>query len=228
MISSLLTKLLKKYVPFIWTEKCQESFETLKKILTGAPVLVQPESVKEYALYSDAPHNSLGCVLMQEGKENVVADALTRKTFTALRTLNVCLSLKENDALLVELRIKSMLLDRIKEIEKKDGRCLERISQVEKGKENVVVDAPSRKTFVALQTLNACLSLKENGALLVELRINLMLLDRIKERREMLGKDYTSGNGETKDLEVKSDGCLHYRGRICILHDDELKKYIIS
>ncbi|XP_039057952.1 uncharacterized protein LOC120201406 [Hibiscus syriacus] len=40
MIASPLTKLLIKDVSFTWTEKCQGSFEYLKKILTEAPVLV--------------------------------------------------------------------------------------------------------------------------------------------------------------------------------------------
>ncbi|KAA3465540.1 DNA/RNA polymerases superfamily protein [Gossypium australe] len=37
-------------------------------LLTEAPVLVQPESGKEFVVFSDASLNGLGCVLMQEGK----------------------------------------------------------------------------------------------------------------------------------------------------------------
>ncbi|KAG8481375.1 hypothetical protein CXB51_026155 [Gossypium anomalum] len=40
----------------------------LEDLLTEAPVLVQPESGKEFVIYSDASLNSLGYVLMQEGK----------------------------------------------------------------------------------------------------------------------------------------------------------------
>ncbi|KAA3473766.1 DNA/RNA polymerases superfamily protein [Gossypium australe] len=57
-----------KDVKFEWSEKCQQSFDQLKALLTEAPVLVQPESGKEFVIYSDASLNSLGCVLMQEGK----------------------------------------------------------------------------------------------------------------------------------------------------------------
>ena len=63
-----MTRLLWKDVKFEWTEECQQSFEELKKLLTEAPVLVQPESGKEFVVYSDASLNGLGCVLMQEGK----------------------------------------------------------------------------------------------------------------------------------------------------------------
>ena len=68
VIASSLTKLLRKGVKFVWDEKCQSSFDQLKKILVEAPVLTQPTSGREYALYSDALKIGLGCVLMQDGK----------------------------------------------------------------------------------------------------------------------------------------------------------------
>ena len=45
-------------------DKCQSSFEQLKKILVKASVLTQPTSGREYAMYSDASKIGLGCVLM--------------------------------------------------------------------------------------------------------------------------------------------------------------------
>ena len=68
IIESSLTKLLRKGVKFVWDDKCQSSFDQLKKILVEAPVLTQPTSGREYALYSDASNIGLGCVLMQDGK----------------------------------------------------------------------------------------------------------------------------------------------------------------
>lgn len=68
MIATLMTKLLQKDVKLKQSEKCQNSFDQLKVILTEAPVLVQPESGKEFVIYSDACLNGLGCVLMLEGK----------------------------------------------------------------------------------------------------------------------------------------------------------------
>ncbi|XP_043811844.1 uncharacterized protein LOC122723519 [Manihot esculenta] len=68
IIAAPLTKLLHKNVKYDWDDKCQKSFEKLKKMLTEAPVLTQPESGKDFVIYSDASHNGLGCVLMQEGK----------------------------------------------------------------------------------------------------------------------------------------------------------------
>ena len=54
---------------FEWDDKCQSSFDQLKKILVEALVLTQPTPGREYAMYSDASRIGLGCVLMQDGKE---------------------------------------------------------------------------------------------------------------------------------------------------------------
>ncbi|XP_017628446.1 uncharacterized mitochondrial protein AtMg00860-like [Gossypium arboreum] len=68
LIAASLTKLLRKNTPFIWFYEQQSSFEKLKSVLTQALVLVQPESGKEFMVYSDALHVGLGCVLMQDCK----------------------------------------------------------------------------------------------------------------------------------------------------------------
>ncbi|XP_016737839.1 uncharacterized mitochondrial protein AtMg00860-like [Gossypium hirsutum] len=64
MIATPMTRLLQKEVKFEWSDKCQRSFEKLKKLLTEAPVLIHPESGKEFVIYSDASLNGLGCVVM--------------------------------------------------------------------------------------------------------------------------------------------------------------------
>jgi hypothetical protein len=63
-----MTNLLRKDVPFEWTEKCEKSFQELKIELTTAPVLAAPENGKDYIVYCDASKNGLGCVLMQDRK----------------------------------------------------------------------------------------------------------------------------------------------------------------
>ena len=68
MIAKPMTALLQKDQPFCWSEMCQTSFDRLKKFLTEAPVLIQLETGKDYTIFSDASHDGLGCVLMQEGK----------------------------------------------------------------------------------------------------------------------------------------------------------------
>jgi ribonuclease HI len=63
-----MTKLLRKNTPFEWSEKCEESFQELKRRLTTAPILAVPETGKDYTIYCDASKNGLGCVLMQNRK----------------------------------------------------------------------------------------------------------------------------------------------------------------
>jgi hypothetical protein len=43
-IAGPMTKLLRKNTPFEWSEKCEESFQELKKKLTTAPILAVPET----------------------------------------------------------------------------------------------------------------------------------------------------------------------------------------
>ncbi|KAL0551526.1 hypothetical protein IC582_010615 [Cucumis melo] len=68
-----LTALTRKNVKFEWSDKCEQSFQELKKRLVTAPILVLPVTGKDYVIYCDASRLGLGCVLMQDG--NVIAYA---------------------------------------------------------------------------------------------------------------------------------------------------------
>jgi hypothetical protein len=57
----------------VWTEECETAFHTLRKLLTTAPVLAQPDIEKPFDVFCDASKTGLGCVLMQE--ERVIAYA---------------------------------------------------------------------------------------------------------------------------------------------------------
>ena len=59
-----MTKLLKKGVKFVWDDKCDQAFQTLRKLLTSAPVLAQPDITRPFDVYCDASGTSLGCVLI--------------------------------------------------------------------------------------------------------------------------------------------------------------------
>jgi hypothetical protein len=74
-----LTTLLEKGKDFKWDEKCQASFEKLKKRLTTAPVLIMPDIHKGFDVYCDASRQGLGCVLMHEGKVVAYASRQLRK-----------------------------------------------------------------------------------------------------------------------------------------------------
>ena len=54
IIVSPMTKLLRKNVRYLWSSKCQQSFEILKERLTTAPVLTLPVEGGRFVVYSDA------------------------------------------------------------------------------------------------------------------------------------------------------------------------------
>ncbi|GJU47703.1 putative reverse transcriptase domain-containing protein [Tanacetum coccineum] len=62
-----------------WGEEQENAFQTLKDKLCNEPVLALLDGPKDFVVYCDASGLGLGCVLMQRGKANVVADALSRK-----------------------------------------------------------------------------------------------------------------------------------------------------
>jgi hypothetical protein len=67
-IAKPMTELLKKEVKFVWDDKCEEAFCTLRALLTTAPVLAQLDNIKPFDVYCDASGTELGCVLMQNNR----------------------------------------------------------------------------------------------------------------------------------------------------------------
>jgi hypothetical protein len=63
-----MTELLKKEVKYRWNDKCDEAFRTLRKLLTTAPVLAQPDNTQPFDVYCDASRTGPGCVLMQNDR----------------------------------------------------------------------------------------------------------------------------------------------------------------
>jgi hypothetical protein len=61
-----ITSLQKKGTKFIWSEKCQESFNKLKQLLTTTPILKLADLDKDFVVCTDACREGLGGVLMQE------------------------------------------------------------------------------------------------------------------------------------------------------------------
>jgi hypothetical protein len=78
-IAKPMTSLLEKGKEFKWDEKCQDSFDQLKKRLMSPPVLVMPDLQKGFDIYCDACGQGLGCVLMQEGHMIAYASRQLRK-----------------------------------------------------------------------------------------------------------------------------------------------------
>jgi hypothetical protein len=67
-IAKPMTQLLEKEAKFKWSPQCEDVFLTLKKLLTTAPVLAQPNIEKSFDVYYDASGMGIGGVLMQDGR----------------------------------------------------------------------------------------------------------------------------------------------------------------
>ncbi|KAJ3673166.1 hypothetical protein LUZ60_006540 [Juncus effusus] len=182
-IAMPMSRLMQKEVKFEWDEKCQRSFEELKKRLVSAPILVVPEPGKEFSVYSDASLQGLRCVLMQ-GK-NVIAYASRQlkpyeKNYPThdLELAAIVFALKiwrhylyrERCNMYTDHKSLKYIFSQ-KELNLRQRRWLELIKNYDisveyrPGKANVVADALSRKRYV---TLSACIVY--NSHVLDELR----------------------------------------------------------
>ena len=77
-ICAPLTNLTRKDIPYLWSEECQASFDTLKTKLTTAPILSYPKPDEgPFILDTDASNTGIGAVLLQVqgGEELVIAYA---------------------------------------------------------------------------------------------------------------------------------------------------------
>ncbi|KAL2248274.1 UNVERIFIED_CONTAM: Transposon Ty3-G Gag-Pol polyprotein [Sesamum indicum] len=127
-----LNELTKKNVPFKWGNTQKKAFQAIKEKLTHAPLLALPDFGKTFAIECDASGISIGGVLMQGGRpvayfsEKLSGSTLNYPTYD-----------KELYALWVEF-IESFPY----------------VIKHKKGKENIVVDALSRR-YVLLSIMDA-------------------------------------------------------------------------
>ncbi|KAA3488224.1 Integrase, catalytic core [Gossypium australe] len=218
MIATLMTRLLQKDVNFEWTEKCQQSFEKLKALLTEALVLVQPEPRREFVVYSDASLNGLVCVLMQEGKNYPTHDL---ELVAIVFALNIWRHRLYGEKCQIFTDHKSLkYLMTLKELNLRQRRWLELIKDYDlvidyhPGKANVVADALSRKSLFALRTMNVRMALLDDSSILAEKRTTTY---KPKEFYSNVESGYW----------LSPNGCLTFRDRVCVTRNDELTRKIL-
>ena len=68
ILTAPLTALTKKDRKYDWTDKCEQSFQELKRRLTSAPILVLPTDDTDFTVYCDASKISLEAMLIQNGR----------------------------------------------------------------------------------------------------------------------------------------------------------------
>ncbi|KAG2390376.1 uncharacterized protein HKW66_Vig0222180 [Vigna angularis] len=226
-----LTYLTRKDQPFAWTDRCEESFQELKKKLTSAPVLVIPDTAKPFEVYCDASYQGLGCVLMQERK--VVAYASRQ---LKIHEKNYPTHDLELAAVVFALKIWRHHLY---------GKDYEFELLYHPGKANVVADALSRKSVhvsaMMVKELNLVESFRDlklqfelepNSIKCCTFRITSDVFDRIwmkqREDDELVKILSALGTDQAKHFNVGTDGMLRYLGRTCVPNDGELKRIILE
>nr|GEY01639.1 reverse transcriptase domain-containing protein [Tanacetum cinerariifolium] len=82
-IARPMTRLLEKETPFIFSQECVDAFQTLKRKLTEAPILIAPDWDMPFELMCDASDFAIGAeftfkVIDTKGAENLAAYHLSR------------------------------------------------------------------------------------------------------------------------------------------------------
>nr|GEY54860.1 hypothetical protein [Tanacetum cinerariifolium] len=155
--------ILKKRIKFDWGEKEEDAFQLIKQKLCSAPILALPEGSKDFVVYCDASHKSLGIVLMQ--REKLIAYAsrklkIHEKNYTThdLELGSVVFTLKiwrhylygTKCTMFTDHKSLQHILDQ-KELNMRQRRWLELLSDYDcdiryhPRKANIVADALSRK-----------------------------------------------------------------------------------
>ena len=79
-VLSPLYQLLKKNIPFVWTDDCQKAFNQLKSILASPPVLYSPTVGDDFILETDASDIGLGgCLKATNSRGNFVVGYCSKK-----------------------------------------------------------------------------------------------------------------------------------------------------
>ncbi|KAG8480932.1 hypothetical protein CXB51_025599 [Gossypium anomalum] len=250
MIATPMTKLLQKDVKFEWSEKCQKNFDQLKTYLTEAPVLVQPESGKEFVIYSDASLLGLGCVLMQEGRVIAYASRQLKpheKNYPThdLELAAIVFALKIWRHYLFGERchvfsdhksLKYLMTQR--DLNLRQRRWLELLKDYElvidyhPGKANVVADVLSLKSLFALRGMNVHLSFLSDNVLVAELKAKPLLIHQIREAQkvddELVAKRAECVSNMESEFQIDDDDCLRFRSRLYVPRNSELISMILN
>ena len=169
-----LTRLTHKGVKFEWFDECEHSFKELKNKLVTAPILTISSCSSRFVVYSDASHQGLCCVLMQDGKVMAYASRKLKpykqnypthdlELAVIIFTLKIWRHFLFGETCEIYTNHKSLkYLFSQKELNMKQRRWSELLKdydfiiQYHLGKENVIVDALSRKSVGFLAAIKGC------------------------------------------------------------------------
>jgi hypothetical protein len=243
-ITRPMTDLLKKDNKFVWTPKCEESFQIIKKKLTTVPVLTLPDIHQDFIVFCDASIQGLGCVLMQNEKVIAYASRLLKPHEQNYPTHDLELA-----AIVHALKIWRHYLIGNKchiftdhkslkyiftqpDLNLRQRRWLELIKDYDleihyhPRKANVVADALIQKPFgkkgtnfledwkKELAQLNACLG--DNGSLEVKPMLEDLICKAQRLDTETTGLMEKARKEPLPDFRTDEEGVLLFKNRLCV------------
>ncbi|KAA0037396.1 DNA/RNA polymerases superfamily protein [Cucumis melo var. makuwa] len=131
-----LTALTRKNAKFEWSDKCEQSFQELKKRLVTAPILALSVTGKDYVIYCDASRLGLGCVLMQDGNVIAYASRQLKKhesLLSELRVSKAVVTIEDSGSLLAQLQVRSSLVAEIVRRQLEDNNLQKKLGKSKKG-----------------------------------------------------------------------------------------------
>ena len=82
-----LTDLLKKDKRYVWNEKCEKAFTTIKTLLLTGRLLVTQDYQKYFKLHVDASDYGAGVILLQEVHNRlIIQSVISRRNLTNINT----------------------------------------------------------------------------------------------------------------------------------------------
>ncbi|GJY59432.1 reverse transcriptase domain-containing protein, partial [Tanacetum coccineum] len=161
-ISRPMTHLLEKNTPFIFSEDCILAFQTLKKKLTEAPILIAPNWDQPFEIMCDASDYAIGAVLGQRIEKHFRPIHYASKTMTEAES-NYTTTEKEMLAVVYAFEKFRSYLIMNKSVVYTDHSALkylftaDHLSRLKNPYENVFDPKEITKTFL-LETLNVLTS----------------------------------------------------------------------
>ena len=243
-IAGPLSALTSKTRQFAWNDKCERSFQELKRMLTDTPILTLPDGSEDFVVFTDASQEGLGCVLMQRGKVIAYASRKLkmhedRYSTHDLELAAIIFALGKWRHYLYGAKFtiysdhKSLkYLFTQKELNNRQRRWMELLEdydcdiQYHPGKANVVADALSRKVYAAN------LAVSEENILFSNLTMRSdigKLIGEAQEADENVQRiKATLDDPKNQDFSVDNNGILRFRGRMCVASDEKLKQLILD
>ncbi|WMV58523.1 hypothetical protein MTR67_051908, partial [Solanum verrucosum] len=216
-IATHLTNYTKKEIPFEWTEKCEDSFQKLKTLLTTTPILALPVEGKDFIIYCDASHSGLGDVLMQD--KNVIAYASRQ---LKVHERNYPTHDLESAAVVIALNIWRYYLYGVKCEVFTDHRSLQHVFTQKD------LNLRQRRWMELLKDYDVTIQYHPAS---IEVRVTFIEEVKAKqfedENLEELRKKTVIGKAPETTLDAES--VLNFKGRICVPRvDDLIQKLLIE